>query len=146
MYNIQKGLDIKKKASSKSDEHHIPVQRSTTISGLSVIISLYLKTLDDFHCVKNGFIRSFSGPYFPVFGLNAERYRVSLRIQSECLNAGKYGSEKLRIWTLFMDTVFLPAVNQWVYEYLYETFIQSPGSLFSLQYSGSLYQSLSLLL
>ena len=25
-----------------------------------------------------------SGPYFPVFGLNAERYEVSLRIQSEC--------------------------------------------------------------
>ena len=26
----------------------------------------------------------FSGPYFPVFGLNKERYSVSLRIQSEC--------------------------------------------------------------
>ena len=26
----------------------------------------------------------FSGPYFPVFGLNTERYFVSLRIQSEC--------------------------------------------------------------
>ena len=26
----------------------------------------------------------FSGPYFPAFGLNTERYRVSLRIQSEC--------------------------------------------------------------
>ena len=26
----------------------------------------------------------FSGPYFPVFGLNTERYEVSLRIQSEC--------------------------------------------------------------
>ena len=25
----------------------------------------------------------FSGPYFPVFGLNTERYGVSLRIQSE---------------------------------------------------------------
>ena len=29
-------------------------------------------------------IRSFSGPYFSAFGLNTERYRVSLRIQSEC--------------------------------------------------------------
>ena len=27
---------------------------------------------------------SFSGPYFPAFGLNTERYSVSLRIQSEC--------------------------------------------------------------
>ena len=26
----------------------------------------------------------FSGPYFPAFGLNTERYSVSLRIQSEC--------------------------------------------------------------
>ena len=28
-------------------------------------------------------IRRFSGPYFPAFGLNTERYGVSLRIQSE---------------------------------------------------------------
>ena len=36
------------------------------------------------HCVKSIRIRSFSGPYFPAFGLNAERYSVSLRIYSEC--------------------------------------------------------------
>ena len=35
------------------------------------------------HCVKSVRIRSFSGPYFPVFGPNKERYSVSLRIQSE---------------------------------------------------------------
>ena len=29
-------------------------------------------------------IWSYFGPYFPAFGLNAERYGVSLRIQSEC--------------------------------------------------------------
>ena len=29
-------------------------------------------------------IRSFSGPYFPVFGLNMEIYRVSFRIMSKC--------------------------------------------------------------
>ena len=29
-------------------------------------------------------IRSYSGPYFPAFGLSTERYGVSLRIQSEC--------------------------------------------------------------
>ena len=27
---------------------------------------------------------SYSGPYFPAFGLNTESYSVSLRIQSEC--------------------------------------------------------------
>ena len=36
------------------------------------------------HTVKRVRIRSYSGPYFPAFGLNTERYRVSLRIQSEC--------------------------------------------------------------
>ena len=35
-------------------------------------------------CVKSVQIQSFSGPYFPVFGLNTERYCVSLRVQSEC--------------------------------------------------------------
>ena len=35
------------------------------------------------NCVKSVCIRSFSGWYFPVFGLNAERYRVPLRIQSK---------------------------------------------------------------
>ena len=36
------------------------------------------------HCVKSVRIRSYSGPHFPAFGLNTERYSVSLRIQSEC--------------------------------------------------------------
>ena len=34
--------------------------------------------------VKNVRIRSYSSLYFPTFGLNTERYGVSLRIQSEC--------------------------------------------------------------
>ena len=37
-----------------------------------------------FHCVKSVLIRSYSGPYFPAFGLNTERYSVSLLSQSEC--------------------------------------------------------------
>ena len=36
------------------------------------------------HCVKGVRIRSYSGPYFPAFGLNTERYSVSFRIHSEC--------------------------------------------------------------
>ena len=35
------------------------------------------------HCVKKVHIRSFSGSYFPAFGLNRERYSVSFQIQSE---------------------------------------------------------------
>ena len=36
------------------------------------------------HCVKRVHIWSYSGPHFPAFGLNTERYGVSLRILSEC--------------------------------------------------------------
>ena len=35
---------------------------------------------DAMHCVKNARIRNFSGPHFPAFGLNTERYGLSLRI------------------------------------------------------------------
>ena len=35
------------------------------------------------HCVKSVRIRSFSGLYFPLFGLNTEIYSTSLRIQTE---------------------------------------------------------------
>ena len=38
------------------------------------------------HCVKSLHIRNYSGPHFPAFELNAGRYGVSLRIQSECRN------------------------------------------------------------
>ena len=41
----------------------------------------YYSTLQ---CVKSVCIQSYSGPYFPAFGLNMERYGVSLCIQSEC--------------------------------------------------------------
>ena len=64
--------------------------------------------------MKSVQIRSFSSPYFPIFGLNTEIYEVNLTkrfIQSNCgkndlrrdlssPNVGKYGPEKLRIWTL----------------------------------------------
>ena len=36
------------------------------------------------HYVKSVRIRSFSGPYFPAFGLNTDFYSVNLRIKSEC--------------------------------------------------------------
>ena len=36
------------------------------------------------HCMKSIPIRSFSGPYFPAFCLNRDRYSISFRIQSEC--------------------------------------------------------------
>ena len=44
------------------------------------------KSLKDhlIQCMKSVRIRSFSGTYFPAFGLNTERYFVSFRIQSKC--------------------------------------------------------------
>ena len=35
-------------------------------------------------CMKSVRIWNFIGTYFPAFGLNAERYSVSLRFHSEC--------------------------------------------------------------
>ena len=36
------------------------------------------------HCVKSVRIQSYTDQYFPKFGLNTQRYGLSLRIQSEC--------------------------------------------------------------
>ena len=53
-----------------------------------------------YHCVKCVRVRSFSGTYFPAFGLNTERYSVPyLSVFSP--NAGEYGPEKIGIRTLF---------------------------------------------
>ena len=42
--------------------------------------------------MKRVHIRSFSGPYSPALGLNTERYRVCLQIQSDC---GKIQTRKI---------------------------------------------------
>ena len=54
-------------------------------SGLFLSFYFFINYLHSkkIHCVKSVRIRSYSDPYFPVFGLNTERYSVSLRIQSE---------------------------------------------------------------
>ena len=36
------------------------------------------------HCVKSVRVRYFSGSHFLAFGLNAEKYSVSIYIQSKC--------------------------------------------------------------
>ena len=51
------------------------------------------------HCMKNVLIWSLSGPYFPAFEL-ISRDMEYLFVLSP--NVEKYGSEKLRIRTLFM--------------------------------------------
>ena len=51
---------------------------------------------NDFHCMKSLQIRSFSGPYFPLFGLNTVIYSANLLIQSEFRE----------IKTLYLDTFY----------------------------------------
>ena len=45
--------------------------------------SLKIVYLNNLHCLKSVRIRSYSGLYFPAFGLNTDRYRVSFRILSD---------------------------------------------------------------
>ena len=45
----------------------------------------------------------FCGPYFPAFGLNTERYFVSLRIQSEC---GKIRTRKNSVFGHFLHSAY----------------------------------------
>ena len=59
---------------------HIDILKlSHCIKSLGTYSNFFIK-----HCVKSVCIRSYSRPYFPAFGLNMERYGVSLCIQSEC--------------------------------------------------------------
>ena len=50
-----------------------------SLISISIIITFVVRP-----CVKGARIWNYSGPHFPAFGLNTERYSVSLRIQSEC--------------------------------------------------------------
>ena len=68
---------------------------STISKVLYLLIEGYLTYSQVFHCMKSVRILSFSGAYFPAFGLNTERYRVFSP------HSGKYGPEKLQIRTLF---------------------------------------------
>ena len=69
-----------------------PLESMQTFSGLHNAMFLvntlnygkYGKNPTGIHCVKSVFIQSYSGPYFPAFGRNTERYGTSLCIQSEC--------------------------------------------------------------
>ena len=47
------------------------------------IFYIHFFTVDIIHCVKSVHILSYSGLHFPAFGLNMERYSVSLHIRSE---------------------------------------------------------------
>ena len=50
-------------------------------SDISLVFSF---AITNWNCVKSVRIRSYSGPNFAAFGLNTERYGVSLSIRTEC--------------------------------------------------------------
>ena len=69
-----------------------------------------LNTLFQFHCVKSVHIRSYFGPHFLAFGLNTERYFVSLHIQSECVRiqseCRKIRARNYSVFGHFLRSVF----------------------------------------
>ena len=68
------------------------------------------------HCMKGVHIRSYiSGPYFPAFGLNTERY---LRISPYSVRVRKNTDQKkLRIWTLFTQCDYTESKNRAIISY-----------------------------
>ena len=75
----------------------------------------YLKE-NDLHCVKSVRIRSFSGPYFPAFGLNTEICGVSLHIQSEC---GKMRTRKTPNTVTFHAVLLCKFIYLFIYLFIY---------------------------
>ena len=64
---------------------------------------------------KVSICRVFSGPYFPAFGLNTERY---LRISPYSVRARKNTDQKkLRIWTLFTQCDYTESKNRAIISY-----------------------------
>ena len=78
--------------------------------------------------------RSYSGPCFPVFGLNTERYFVSLRTQSEC---GKIRIRKKPLFGHFSRSVRCPTSLQ----FGIQNFVILPRALFQV-----IFQRMNLLL
>ena len=51
---------------------------------------------------KRPYLELYSGPHFPAFGLNTERYSVFLRIQSKC---GKKRTRKCSLFGHFSQSI-----------------------------------------
>ena len=74
---------------SNSDKCHLLIITTNPVyirvKNIDIKNSHCERLLEVKHCVKSVRIRSYSGAYFPTFGLNTERYYiVSLRMHSEC--------------------------------------------------------------
>ena len=67
-----------------SKELRIMCQKVLIMDQLILIAIKHVNYISNRLCVKSICIRSFSGPCFPPFRLNTERYRKCLRLQSKC--------------------------------------------------------------
>ena len=63
------------------------------------------------HCVKNVYIRSFSGLHFPAFGLNTERYGVSEHFHLVILQLAKFCKLQKLGTSIYMMELFAKIVN-----------------------------------
>ena len=68
------------------------------------IIEIVFKNIRRLHCVTRVQSHSFSGPCFPVFGLNTEIYREKLRKNAD--------RKKLRTVTLSGNVEFADDISQ----------------------------------
>ena len=66
------------------DTHILYIQIQVYMNKLQADVVIYAFKIKNKHYMKSGRIRNYSGTYFPTFGLNTERYSVTLCIQSEC--------------------------------------------------------------
>ena len=96
---------------------------------------LCYKKLYSLHCVKSVRIRRYSGPYFSAFGLNTERYGLSLRIQSKCRKMGTritpnmdfFYAVLVKVLTIFQLKVRLKntGYQEWIFERFFSILIES---------------------
>ena len=74
-------------------DHNTPIKWSSVIVARGVF---------RVHCMKSVRIRSFSGPYFPSFRLNTERYRI----QTEYVFSSNEGKYAVTLSNIFDRTFF----------------------------------------
>ena len=94
------------------------------------IFNTFVRKVPEIECVKSIRIRSFSGPNFPAFELNTERYGLSFRIQQEC---GKISTRKTSNTDTFHGVILV--ILQWLMlPFLLKTGLRFTGCLIVLYY------------
>ena len=97
-----------------------------TIYWTSAIISLSVTILNVDHCLRSVRIQSFSGPYFPAFGLNTERYSLCGKIRtSKNPNTDTFSGSKY-----YVSSEYSVHAQQCIYQFFF-TFRPQPSKFFS---------------